>query len=542
MENQTIGRKSSHKRFLSLLLPLIFGGIATLLVERNNLLSFPSSEVVDSSTESGLLGLDYAPSDQCTNTALSSRFKCCSDPSYPVLGGIDIVGTILKGQSGKTVLGIPEYEYSLYTTHGTYQFYFQSRSNLEKFSIDPWKYVPTAGGFAADVFADEIAADPAMLSKLDLSSDARSWEFSRGHFFLTSGQQLFSEAELAAIETKAGWIWGYLFSEGESIFNTQCITGFVEDSNAQVPLLTDDEDTTPKVLISVVTDDNGNIHIVGTGMGTDMQVELRKDEDGHFDFVMRPKKKDFESLEIEPKQSISPQDSQKSQNPVEDETGLLPVKYETATQSDSSTTAHNQEDRYQIEKNGAVDSFTHTHDTSGNLNEKKTEKETERTEKEVQKEAERVQKEAEKEASKELILHPTPIAIPLFQEGKIGITIDGIPIAAVPLIGGVPFPQNIAFDLDKGRTFTLSNELPSHKNVDGNRFGSNGNGFGRPIKKNGQIEDEVQTDEAIPVTGIDLNNPNKISLNSSEESKSGTGSLFGLLVDVPVAGLVKPNS
>jgi len=458
--------------------------------------------------------------NNCPNTLLANHIQCCSDPSYPVLGGIDVVGMASDSQSHLPVWGSEENQFSLTTLHGTYKFYFQSQSNLDKFASDPWRYVPVAGGFAADIFAEQIFAAPDKLTKLDTSSDITTWMFADSHLILTSGERDYSTLELVAIEGKAVRNWAYLFRTGDSIFNTQCLKGLAEGAEQDLleNLMSTRNSEKESPNVSVVRGEKGELHIMVKGVkgneNDDVQLEMTTDKDGNFVVVMKPKKPvldfsdaviDHSTATIEPEVPISPQEEEVIETveepvPAEEEEVITPP-IEISTEG---------------------------------LSEKEIEKAQKDAEKEAQKEAERLQKEAEKaqrEAEKEVSkteAESVP-AIPFYQEGEIGMTVDGIPIAAVPLIAGVPFPQKVEFDLTKGRNI---NTIPQKNLVPQNAE--------KPKQSGGRNK---VTDE-IPVTGLKSvleayqQSQQEVTSDTDASSVNQSGSLSGALsmLDIPVAG------
>ncbi|CAM9973217.1 unnamed protein product [Heterosigma akashiwo] len=115
-----------------------------------------------------LLGLDGHGSPQLTDavgrnsrgvsTFLSENnvkpceeysLQCCSDPSAPVLGGVDVVAYFQIVPGSYAVMGSPEFFSTLRTSDAEYTFFFSSLENKEYFDDDPWQYIPECGGFDA---------------------------------------------------------------------------------------------------------------------------------------------------------------------------------------------------------------------------------------------------------------------------------------------------------------------------------------------------------------------------------------------------------
>jgi len=243
--------------------------ILTFFYDRN--ISSTALVSFASSTENSLQRPAYLQANQCPK----STFQCCANPSVPVLGGMDVVQMSLQGNPEQPSWGLEEYQHSLKTAHGTYKFYFQSQNNLEKFELDPWKYVPSIGGFATDLFAQVTSPDK--LKELELGSNIQSWVVQDSHIYFTSGNRDFSDQELVAIETKASKTWGALFKAGDAVFNTQCLSGFEEEKKT--------ETASKSPAVTMVKGSDGQMHMMVTVNG--VQLEAKKDKDGKLT-MMKP--------------------------------------------------------------------------------------------------------------------------------------------------------------------------------------------------------------------------------------------------------------
>ncbi len=91
---------------------------------------------------------------QCPEDSTTSY---CTDNTYPVLGGIDLVGTYYSYKptsyhQSTAVKGTSDYE-SIYQG---YHFYFSSERHQALFDKNPMKYLPQYGGFCAWAMATEL--------------------------------------------------------------------------------------------------------------------------------------------------------------------------------------------------------------------------------------------------------------------------------------------------------------------------------------------------------------------------------------------------
>jgi len=73
--------------------------------------------------------------------------------AMPVIGGYDVVEYFSLAPNDTGVKGVPEYAHHLTspdadgTARFTYEFWFSSLANKNKFAADPWKYAPKYGGW-----------------------------------------------------------------------------------------------------------------------------------------------------------------------------------------------------------------------------------------------------------------------------------------------------------------------------------------------------------------------------------------------------------
>mmetsp|Transcript_25142 Transcript_25142/g.22859 ORF Transcript_25142/g.22859 Transcript_25142/m.22859 type:complete len:183 (+) Transcript_25142:249-797(+) len=103
---------------------------------------------------------DIYSSCKCDFTGLRIKPYDCSDLSYPVLGGVDLVDyfTTFKLSSGvynDSLIGSygnQNYSY----VYNSYTFYFRTVDNKELFILSPESYLPQYGGFCAKGIANEF--------------------------------------------------------------------------------------------------------------------------------------------------------------------------------------------------------------------------------------------------------------------------------------------------------------------------------------------------------------------------------------------------
>ncbi|CAM9890576.1 unnamed protein product, partial [Heterosigma akashiwo] len=98
--------------------------------------------------------------------SVKDAISCCSDTSFPVMAGTDLVE--LKRDKSKIIWGLEEHSMLI----GNYQFYFSSEQNRQAFEQRPQDFLPLFGGFPANYFYAE--SEPKLLS------DIRSAFYSSG--------------------------------------------------------------------------------------------------------------------------------------------------------------------------------------------------------------------------------------------------------------------------------------------------------------------------------------------------------------------------
>ena len=72
----------------------------------------------------------------------------CGTPSQgPVLGGVDVVEIVRRGQYRAPLQGFPEFAVTNPIISGDYSFWFRSKQNAAMFEEMPSLYLPAYGGY-----------------------------------------------------------------------------------------------------------------------------------------------------------------------------------------------------------------------------------------------------------------------------------------------------------------------------------------------------------------------------------------------------------
>jgi len=160
------------------------------------------------------LPASYVPAlnyfDPCDTYA--TRKECCSDTSYPVLGGMDLVNYRLTGQ---VIFGDPKIEAEIQGISRTYKFWFADKTSVSIFESSPEVYLPLWGGFDATEFCTSDVPDVQTLiaATVDIS---KNFEIDRHISF----------ADLSADQSKScarsfNNLYGIPMN---GIFNTRCVS------------------------------------------------------------------------------------------------------------------------------------------------------------------------------------------------------------------------------------------------------------------------------------------------------------------------------
>jgi len=165
--------------------------------------------------------------DPCEGEA-SMRGQCCTDPGYPVLGGVDLVGIKNNGQAG---LGTSRYAVKVQRGPSTYEFWFTSEQNKQMFLNDEVGYIPEFGGFDFSKYCGTPGSTMSdLISNTVGLSNVQSYGGSL--FFLASPHEDSSAAfgNLPACQQR----WASFFGSSNSgVFNTQCYS-FEGDAQAKI--------------------------------------------------------------------------------------------------------------------------------------------------------------------------------------------------------------------------------------------------------------------------------------------------------------------
>ncbi|CAM9544220.1 unnamed protein product, partial [Heterosigma akashiwo] len=167
--------------------------------------------------------------DQCQDLLGDHKVDkshCCSDPQYPVLGGVDVVSLFFQNPGSLPQLGKDEFHATLPTSTGEYTFLFASAENRDVFEAAPWKYAPAYGGFdSCGISLEERSQSADNRAELGPPVDLSKWAVVEDRLFFFGGQnprQHFLDEVAAVAQGDANW---QLYFEGglqDGIFNTNC--------------------------------------------------------------------------------------------------------------------------------------------------------------------------------------------------------------------------------------------------------------------------------------------------------------------------------
>jgi len=163
----------------------------------------------------------------CASCPSSILDTDCSDKTYPVMGGVDVVqyfiefknadGTYNETKSGS--MGSSDYS----SVYDGYTFYFKSISNQETFELSPTTYLPQYGGFCAWAVAGESCPSYAWSDTcMGPSGVASSWTIRNDkiYFFYDSGAKSTFVEDTDNNIAYGDSRWSSWFSS--SHFNTAC--------------------------------------------------------------------------------------------------------------------------------------------------------------------------------------------------------------------------------------------------------------------------------------------------------------------------------
>jgi len=172
--------------------------------------------------------LEQCPRDLTFYDSSNPRVDCCADPTFPVVGGIDVVELFSQPEDSMPNIGSPLFQYKLQTSTGVYTFRFISEENRRKFFEDPWKYAPAYGGFCAcGIALEERFEDPDFKSKLGPYVDLSKWDILNGRLFFFSGPTPcnYFKSEMITGSVERGDTHWAAFYDGnlhDGVFNTNC--------------------------------------------------------------------------------------------------------------------------------------------------------------------------------------------------------------------------------------------------------------------------------------------------------------------------------
>jgi len=98
----------------------------------------------------------YSPSPDENACNVETRELCCTDPYFPVLGGMDLVHYRL---TGAVTVGSPAYNVKIEVMSHSYTFWFSVRTYVAIFQSNPEAYLPKWGGFNGGEFCKTSTSD-----------------------------------------------------------------------------------------------------------------------------------------------------------------------------------------------------------------------------------------------------------------------------------------------------------------------------------------------------------------------------------------------
>jgi len=109
---------------------------------------------------------NYRPSLSYENPCDALKKECCSDPKYPVLGGMDLVHYKL---TGAVVFGDPKMSTEIVGISRTYTLWFSQKQYAGLFEANPSTYLPKYGGFDAGNFCANPTLENLVSNTIDLA-------------------------------------------------------------------------------------------------------------------------------------------------------------------------------------------------------------------------------------------------------------------------------------------------------------------------------------------------------------------------------------
>uniref|UniRef100_A0A7S2Y3A8 Uncharacterized protein n=1 Tax=Fibrocapsa japonica TaxID=94617 RepID=A0A7S2Y3A8_9STRA len=168
-----------------------------------------------------------AHGEPCSGFDGSDKFECCTDASFPVLGGLDVVE--FRKTAGATVAtGLQQYSVEVDADDGGYNFWFINEENKNYFESNPAFFEPAFGAFDSSTYCALVDDEEADL-QIDHMVDVSSWAVHDGKLYFFSGPEgltKFHEDQDSYTSCRSLSGLGFSFGEPEphtmKIFNTQC--------------------------------------------------------------------------------------------------------------------------------------------------------------------------------------------------------------------------------------------------------------------------------------------------------------------------------
>jgi len=152
----------------------------------------------------------YLPATDYQDPCDAARLDCCTDPSFPVLGGVDIVNFHLTGE---IVFGDPRFSAVISGVTRSYTFWFSDESLIPVFQASPASYLPKWGGFNAGEFCTGGGLISLIASTVDLNGGVE-----------IDGHIAFTEVSGETIK-KCDEKFQSLYNDPMmGIFNTRCVS------------------------------------------------------------------------------------------------------------------------------------------------------------------------------------------------------------------------------------------------------------------------------------------------------------------------------
>jgi len=140
------------------------------------------------------------------------RGACCTDSSFPVLGGIDMV--YFKMSGGKVAFGDAKYQASITGINRVYTFWFVDKSYAALFQADPTPFLPRFGGFYADDFCASGGGLELLMKYTAEIDKAQVW----------TDRIIFSNSPGIDLEACEKVWYRYFGIPQNALYNTRCVS------------------------------------------------------------------------------------------------------------------------------------------------------------------------------------------------------------------------------------------------------------------------------------------------------------------------------